>query len=92
MTVADAVKGRGAHSIARRLITPHDAVKTDNHVLIRAADKIFRLTANGAITVTPFKRWTAYGGSAPATMIEIKNASALPFDGSFLVEAGSAAD
>ena len=87
LSISDAIDGDGTHAVSRLLVTPLAAELTGDSVILRSSNGDFRVTSPGIYpTLTPITRWTAYGRGEPATLIEFKTKTPLPWRGDIRVE------
>jgi hypothetical protein len=78
VSIVDRIEGSREKIITRRLHTPLPARLDGEAAVLEGQTARFRISADGPITVTPGKRWTAYGIAAPASVLEVKHTTRLP--------------
>lgn len=86
-SIFDRVEGSGRHRFERLLHTSLPVMQTTGGVVIHGIDTAYRVTADGHLSFEPANRWRAYGMDEPATVIRVRNESALPFQAALKVEA-----
>ncbi len=89
MTVTDNVEGSATRTVSRLFHTPLAVeVEDDGAILMRGNRASYRLRVEGARPVPrSMKRWVAYGESRPATVIEAKERTRLPWTSTATLEA-----
>lgn len=86
LRIEDIVLGTGRPLIERRLITPWVASREEGGVLLSHGEHQLRLTAIGAISLQPFKRWNPRGDEMPLTRIVIAVRANLPWSGALTLQ------
>ena len=88
MTITDQVKGTGTRTVTRLFHTPLAVQMDGDGVTLHGDRRTFRLRIDGARpTLRPITRWTEYGKGGPATTIEARVRTALPWTATTTVEA-----
>ncbi|MGE5505879.1 MAG: heparinase II/III family protein [Actinomycetota bacterium] len=87
LVIADALDGHPyQHIVTRRLVTPWPVALDNGAVLVETPAGRLRVRAEGAPTLRPLVRWTAYGEGGPATSVSYLLAAAVPWRGETVVE------
>ncbi|MBT5013008.1 MAG: hypothetical protein HOL37_09390 [Rhodospirillaceae bacterium] len=88
LTLTDHVRGSGAMTITRTLITPLPVEQKDGGVMIQGRNARYWVECgDGDIHVRLVTRWLAYGRGIPATAITITRHGRVPFDGEITLSA-----
>lgn len=87
LELRDRVEGHGRHTVTRHFCTPLQVSVDGDTVLLRRQEMALRMSGKQArFTVTPAKRWTAYGVCEPASFMTIEQSVNLPWSGDLKLE------
>ena len=85
--IEDAIEGRGARAVARRLHTTLPVERTNDGAVLRGKRARYKITADAPIEIGPAVLWATYGVGVPATAIEMTAMATLPWRGTIVIEA-----
>lgn len=88
--LVDRVEGARSAHIVRLFQTEWPVCRDGETAIIKTPGPTFRLVADGAMTIAPSTRWTAYGTGKGAMRIEISARARLPWTGRIDVQLVSA--